>query len=144
VLNLVPAIVVAGLVFGGVVALTTGACLFVGTLRFLSRAVPLTGRVTDYEFRRSDNPDGPCGYYHPTVEFEDETGQPHRVTLSLGGSTRTHDVGVPVALLFDPACPDRTRMCSFVHLWFFPLAFTTSGALGLAGGIGFGVAFGVF
>lgn len=51
------ALVTWALILGGALSLTVGLCFFVGTLRFLGRAVPLPGRVAGYEAGRG----GPGG-----------------------------------------------------------------------------------
>lgn len=142
--SVISALVVWGLILGGASSLAVGLCFFVGTLRFLGRAVPLAARVAGYEAREGVDPEGfNCVYYHPTLEFEDEAGRPHRVTLSFGCTERTHEVGAPVTVLFDPSDPPRSRMRSFLHLWLLPLTCTALGAVGLAGGLRFGFLFNV-
>lgn len=84
-----------------------------------------------------------CVYYHPTLEFEDESGQAHRVTVSFGSGERAYEASSPVAVLFDTTDQARTRIRSFHHLWFFPLVFTVLGAAGLTGGLAFGFLFDV-
>jgi hypothetical protein len=137
--ELIPALVVWGLILGGGASVAIGLCFIIGTLRFLGRAVPLPGRVAGYEVHEGVDSEGVrCVYYHPTLEFEDEAGRSHRVTLSFGSSARSHEVGAPVTVLFDPSDPSRSRLRSFLHLWLFPLASAALGAVGLAGGLGFG------
>lgn len=117
-----------------------GVPMLIDTIRFVRTAVRVKARVVGYEQIEGPKPDGPGTfvYQHPKVEFEDQQGNQHCFTLSMGLERQVYAVGSTLSLLFDPGNPCNVRIKSLAVLWQFPLMFTLGGLMG------FGVAFGVW
>ncbi|HXQ36744.1 MAG TPA: DUF3592 domain-containing protein [Anaerolineales bacterium] len=71
-------------------------------------------------------------YYYPVVEFVSSDGKAHKVQLSEGSSTPSHEVGDEVVVLYEPEHPLDARIKSVgssALMWILP---GITGILGIA------------
>ncbi len=60
--------------------------------------------------------------YAPVFVFRDTQGREYTVTASVRSAKRDYELGQEVAVLYDPADPQKASVDSFVALWLGPLA----------------------
>ena len=114
---------------GGLFAVIGYAMLY-HTLRFLRVAVRARATVVGYDPRTSTSNDNRTStFYHAKIEFMDQLGMQHNVTMSVGTGSPSYPEGSIVDILFDPDRPERARIDSFSHLWLFPLVFGGMGTI---------------
>ncbi len=111
-------------VFVGVGLLALSVSQVRHVLRLLSAGQELGGEV--HAIHVEPDSEGMTIYY-PVVRFHTPEGV-EREFRGMGTSSRSHEVGEAVLVLYDPAQPDFPRMRHFGQLWTWPLAF---GAMGL-------------
>ena len=71
-------------------------------------------------------------YYFPVVIYVSSDGRPHRVHMSIGSSSPSHEVGDEVTVLYNPEQPLDARIQSFgssALMWILPVI---TGILGIA------------
>jgi len=91
--------------------------LSVRSVIFVSVAVRTDAAVTNVECRESSSSTGGHTTYRPTFEFQDASGQQHKVQLGHSSSAYSYCVGEHVAILYDPKEPQRVRVASFQGTW---------------------------
>ena len=114
----------------GTMFLVVGLPLLVDTLQFLRSATRTQGRVIGY-LEQETGDSRMSHVWHPQVEFEDQHGQRHTVTLRIGSDRKCYKEGFSLPILFDPTCPSDAKIDSFCHVWQFPLMFTVGGVFGI-------------
>lgn len=133
----------AAFFFVGVGLVAASAFLAWQTWTFMRTSKSAPGRVVDLEWRDgSAGRRGSSGGGYATVfTFMDASGQAHTVRTKSAQNPPTHQVGVPVEVLYPPTCPKDARIHSFSTLWLTPTFLLGFGvAFAGIGGYGFVVA----
>jgi hypothetical protein len=115
----------------GLAIMWGGGALFWRTVRFLARAIPTTGEVSELASERISSRSrsgGAAFVYRPIVTFETATGGEIRFKASYASNPPGLKVGDEVAVLYDPKRPDQAAVRSFASLW---LGALIAGAMGL-------------
>jgi hypothetical protein len=127
----------------GAVFLVLGIRNFVRTRRFVSRASPATGTVTDVKTRTSTSHSSEGTrlrrYRYPVVRFQARDGRTVEFESETGTSSFSQGPGEQVTVLYDPLKPQDARIKTFMMLWFAPLIFSVLGLFMLLFGAMFGL-----
>lgn len=92
--------------------------------------LPAQGTVVELVRR-----DGKRTYYSPVIDFKDAGGADRKFYSSVGSYPPSHHVGDSVALIYDPANPNKAAIDGFFYKWLLPAATGAIGAIYLLLGI---------
>ncbi len=109
-----------GLIFMSVGILMLATCfyLFYNSTQFAKRAIPVMGRVVDYDSYYSTNDDGGGStMYTPIYEYT-YYGNKKTFQSSVSSSSRDFDIGEEVEILVDPDDPDEIIVNTFWDRYF--------------------------
>jgi len=121
--------VCAGLFASGVsgVFLLLGLLIAMKSLHLVRRGVRADAIVVDIE---SDSDGGS----YPVVEFVDQSGASHRVTLSVSGGGER--LGTSTTIIYAVDDPTYLIGTSFSQAWVFPVVLVLLGGVGVTLGVG--------
>ena len=132
------------LMFVSIAAIAQGAFvgalaiyLMIKTRTFRDRAIRTDALVVDASARVSRHHQQAmrATTFRPVVEFTDQTGQNHRVEISLGMSHPSWSQGDTISILYAPDDPKNARLDTFIGLWFPCLVCTFISVWSVIGGL---------
>jgi hypothetical protein len=99
---------------------------------FVASAERTTGKVVAFEWGLGRR--GSVSY--PVYEFTNRSGQTHRATSTISGSSDANAVGSGILVLYHPQDPNISRIGEFAYLYTLPLAFAGLGGLAILVSVG--------
>lgn len=120
--------------FFGLVMLSVGCYIFYTNYTFAQTAVPVTGKVVDFDISYSTDDDGNTSTMYSGVFEYEYNGEMYRHTGEVASSSPDYDEGEEVEILIDPNNPNHALVNTFWDRWFvilivgfFGVAFTGAG-----------------
>ncbi len=121
-----------GIIFmsiGGII-LAVVAYLAVSNYKFAQRALPVKGKVVDYNHYESPNSKGGGStlMYTPIFEYS-FNGKPYQYKSSTSTSSQEYEIGETVEILVDPLEPQIPLINTFWEKWFLSVLLGFMGVL---------------
>ncbi|KAF3888029.1 MULTISPECIES: DUF3592 domain-containing protein [Nostocales] len=109
----------------GILVTTVGITTGLNNYSFVKKAISTQGTVINnlHDSTKSSNS------YYPLVKFTARTGETVVFESKVGSSSPKYTKGDRVEILYQPQKPNAAMINTWIHLWFFPIIFSTTGSL---------------
>ena len=85
-------------------------------------SICVTGKLTGWHESPEIGESRGISYWHPKVTFVDLDGVSHEIIAGAGFNPKPKmELGLPMSIRYDPACPDKAKVNSVLHFWSPPL-----------------------
>ncbi len=102
----------------GAIMLVIAVYFLISNYQFSERAIPVKGKVIDYDsYQSRDDDGGSTTMYTPTFQYEFQ-GKTYTHKSSTSSSSRSYEIDELVDVLVDPEEPNEVLIDSFWEKWF--------------------------